>query len=286
MHKKVLACIDHSTYSPAVCDCAAWAALRLNAPLEFIHVLDRHPEIAQKHDLSGSIGLGAREALLEDLAALDEKRSKIAFESGRLLLEGAKQRAISDGVAAPESRQRHGELVETLAELEKDARLFVLGKRGEAAENAPEHIGSNLERVVRALHRPILVVAKEFKPPSRFAIAFDNSMTTRKGVEMIASSPLFKEMTGHVVMAGATSSATNQKLAWARDRLNDGGIEVKAAVAVDGDAEIVISEYIRANQIELLVMGAYGHSRIRQLLVGSTTTAMIRTSSIPLLLLR
>jgi nucleotide-binding universal stress UspA family protein len=33
-------------------------------------------------------------------------------------------------------------------------------------------------------------------------------------------------------------------------------------------------------------MGAYGHSRIRQLLIGSTTTAMIRHSTVPLLLLR
>jgi nucleotide-binding universal stress UspA family protein len=35
-----------------------------------------------------------------------------------------------------------------------------------------------------------------------------------------------------------------------------------------------------------MIMGAYGHSRMRQLFVGSTTTAMIRNSSVPLLLLR
>lgn len=93
-------------------------------------MLDRHPETAPKRDLSGSIGLGAQEALLEDLSALNERRSKIALESGRLLLEEAKQRAIADGVAAPEARQRHGELVETLADMEKDARLLILGKRG------------------------------------------------------------------------------------------------------------------------------------------------------------
>lgn len=83
MHHKVLACVDHSSYSSGVCDYAAWAAMRLNAPLEFIHVLARHPETAQKRDLSGSIGLGAQEALLADLAAFDEKRSKIAMKSGR-----------------------------------------------------------------------------------------------------------------------------------------------------------------------------------------------------------
>ncbi|MEO6054349.1 MAG: universal stress protein, partial [Chthoniobacterales bacterium] len=37
---------------------------------------------------------------------------------------------------------------------------------------------------------------------------------------------------------------------------------------------------------QLLVMGAYGHSRIRQLMVGSTTTAMVRTCQVPVLMFR
>jgi nucleotide-binding universal stress UspA family protein len=285
MNNKVLACIDHSSYTPGVCDYAAWAALRLSAPLEFIHVLDRHPETAQKRDLSGSIGLGARESLLAELAALDEKHSRIALESGRLLMEGARQRAMADGVQNPEVRQRHGELVETLTDMEKEARIFVLGKRGEAAESAPQHIGGNLERVVRALHRPILVVPKQFKTPQKILIAFDGSSTTRKGVEMIASSPLFRGLSCHVVMADSKPGESNTQLDWAKNALASGGFEAKTAV-VAGDPESALPEYIGANDIDLLVMGAYGHSRIRQLLVGSTTTTMIRTSSVPLLLLR
>jgi nucleotide-binding universal stress UspA family protein len=285
MNNKVLACLDHSSYALTVCDYAAWAAFQLAAPLEFIHVLDRHPEVAPKIDLSGSIGLGSQEHLLEDLSALDERRSKIALERGRLLLEGAKQRAVADGIAAPEARQRHGELVETLTDMEKEARLFVLGKRGEAAENAPEHLGGNLERVVRALHRPILVVPKEFKSPSNFLIAFDGSVTTRKGVEMIASSPLFQGLSGHIVMAGTDNAASKTQLEWAVTALTKAGFSITASI-IPGDPEAVLTEYIHTKLIDIVVMGAYGHSRIRQLLVGSTTTTMIRTSSVPLLLLR
>ena len=36
----------------------------------------------------------------------------------------------------------------------------------------------------------------------------------------------------------------------------------------------------------LLVLGAYGHSRIRQLIVGSTTTALLRLCSVPVVVLR
>lgn len=285
MNNKVLACLDHSSFAHGVCDYAAWAALRLSAPLEFIHVIDRHPEKAQKRDLSGSIGLGAQEALLQELSALDEQRSKLAKESGRLLLEDAKQRAIAGGVDAPEARQWHGELVETLSDMEKDARLFVIGKRGETADSAPQHIGSNLERVVRALHRPILVAPQEFTAPRSIMIAFDGSPTTRKGVEMIARSPLFKGFPCHVVMAGTNSSAAIVQLDWARKSLEDGGFKPQAFI-IDGEAETVLSEYMATNDVDLLVMGAYGHSRIRQLIVGSTATGMLRSSLCPILLLR
>ncbi|MDP3841109.1 MAG: universal stress protein [Oxalobacteraceae bacterium] len=285
MNSKVLACIDHSNFTPGVCDYAAWAAVRLAAPLEFIHILDRRQETAPMRDLSGSIGLGAQEALLEDLSVLDENRGKIAQESGRLLLEAAKQRAVAAGVPAPEARKRHGDLVETLVEIEQDARMFVLGKRGETGESAPQHIGSNLERVIRAVHRPILIVPKEFQAPRNFLIAFDGSKTTRKGVEMIASSPLFRGLACHILMVDTESPASIGQLEWAKYTLANAGFSVTASI-IAGNAETVIAEYERTNQIDLLVMGAYGHSRIRHLLVGSTTTAMIRTSSIPLLLLR
>jgi nucleotide-binding universal stress UspA family protein len=285
MNQNVLACLDHSSYTPGVCDYAAWASLKMSAPLEFIHVLDRHPETARRRDLSGSIGLGARESLLEELSKLDEQVSRVAQESGRLLLESAKQRALEAGVPNVTARQRHGELVESLAELENEARLFVLGKRGEAAESAPQHIGGNLERVVRALHRPILVVPKQYKAPASLMIAFDGSATTRKGVEMVASSPLFKGMICHVVTAGAASAGNTGQMEWADETLKAGGFISNTSI-VDGDAETVLPNYWRENAVDVLVMGAYGHSRIRQLLVGSTTTVMIRTADIPVLLLR
>lgn len=182
-------------------------------------------------------------------------------------------------------RQRHGELVATLTELESEARLFVLGKRGEAGDRAPEHLGGNLERAVRALHRPILVVPPNFTAPTRAMVAFDGSMTTRKGVELIAASPLFKGLDIHVVMVGPDNQASRSQVEWASDVLTRSGLKTISRV-VEGDADHVLPAYAANNAIGLLVMGAYGHSRVRQLLVGSTTTAVIRTSPIPVLLVR
>jgi len=56
--------------------------------------------------------------------------------------------------------------------------------------------------------------------------------------------------------------------------------------ALEGDVEAALKGELRQGQGDLLVMGAYGHSRIRDLIVGSTTTAMIRTGKVPALLFR
>ncbi|MEC9482677.1 MAG: universal stress protein [Halomonas sp.] len=284
MSEHVMACIDGSGYAGAVCDYAAWASRRLEAPLTFLHVLDNHPP-PNEGDLSGSIGLGSREHLLEELASLDERRARLSQEQGRLMLEAACERAVEQGIAVPKCRQRNGELVETLCDLAPETRALVLGKRGEAAHKASEHLGSNLERVVRALHRPILVVPETFKAPERVMIAFDGSKTTCKGIETLAASPFLKGLACHVVTVGADVADVRAQLDWALRTLENSGIDATGAIRA-GEVESTLHAYQREHDIDLLVMGAYGHSRIRHLLVGSTTTDMLRSADIPLLLLR
>ncbi|PKG95138.1 universal stress protein UspA [Pseudomonas sp. Choline-3u-10] len=280
----VLACIDGSPQAAAVCDCAAWASLQLDAPLTLLHVLD-HQQYPATGNLSGIIGLGSREYLLEELAALDEKRSKLALEEGRMMLDAAKQRVATAGVMQPDVRQRHGDLVESLRELESDTRLLVIGKQGEDSGTELQLIGSQLESVIRTLHRPILVTPASFSVPTSVMLAFDGSATTRRGVEMLASSPLVKGIPIHLVMVGEDTGDSRALLESARDALTAAGFEVHIAIRA-GEVEPTLHAYQAEHGIGLLVMGAYGHSRIRQFLVGSTTTSMIRSTTTPLLLLR
>ena len=192
MTDQVLAAIDGSQFSEGVCDYAAWASSAMDAPLTFVHVVDNHSDVPEEQNLSGNLRFGARERLMKELSELDEQRAKVNREQGKLMLEAAKERAIEDGVSDPATRQRNGTLVESLLELEKDIRLLVVGKRSETAHQASGHLGSNLERVVRELHRPILMVPKTFKRPEKILMAFDGSKTARKGVEMLARSPLLQ----------------------------------------------------------------------------------------------
>ncbi|HBB79159.1 universal stress protein [Stutzerimonas nitrititolerans] len=280
---QVMACIDGSTQAAAVCDCAVWASQRLGSPLSLLHVLDqqRYP---LSGDFSGIIGLGSREFLLEELASLDEKRNKLALEEGRMMLDAARQRAVKAGVE-PTLRHRHGDLVESLRELEGDIRLLVIGKQGEDSGSEVQLIGSQLESVIRTMHRPILVTPADFKAPASAMLAFDASATSRKGIEMLVASPLLKGTPIHLVTVSSDTHEARAALDAARDKLADAGFEVHVAI-LEGEVEARLRDYQAEHAIELLVMGAYGHSRIRQFFVGSTTTNMLRSATTPLLLLR
>jgi len=282
---KILACVDRSHFADHVADYAAWAARRMAAPLEFLHVLDRHPEVGSGEDHSGAIGFDAQENLLTELSDKDAARSKTAREQGRIFLNRLRERAIAAGVAAPDVRQRHGELEETLVEQEAGVRLFVLGRRGESAETTQRDLGRNVERVVRALHKPILAVTDSFKEPQRVMIAFDGGIVTRKGVEMVAASPLLRGLPCHLLMSGRESLDAPRQLEWARKTLEAAGFEAPASL-VPGDAENVIAKAVREQGIDLLIMGAYTHSPVRSLLFGSKTSDLLRSARIPTLLLR
>lgn len=280
----VIACIDHSAAALAVCEYAIWASQRLQAPLKFLHVLDRGQYPAPT-DLSGNIGLGAREHLLDQLAALDEERGRVAREHGQHLLDEAKARARNAGIEKPHCSQRHGDLVESVKELETDTRLLVLGHQGESSSDLATQVGSNIESVVRTLSRPILVTPRSFQSINRFLIAFDGSPTSRKCVDMIASSPLLKGMDCHLLLVGETNEDNQAHLAWATLQLNNAGFIAKTAIRA-GNTEDTLLRYCEENAMGLLAMGAYGHSRIRQFLVGSTTSNLLARATIPLLLLR
>ena len=287
--KKVLACVDQSRFADTVADYAAWAARRMDAPLELLHVIDRHLERGSSEDHSGAIGINAQEHLLSTLSDKDAAVARTEREQGRVFLNRLRERALAAGAPSADMRQRHGALDDTLAEQEDGVRLFVFGRRGASAETtqagSSNMLGGNVERVVRAVHKPILTVTEDFKEPRRVMLAFDGTAVTRKGVDMITASPLFKGLPIHIVMAGKENKERPRQLAWARDTLSAAGFEV-VADHLPGAPEAVIAHEVEARDIDMLLMGAYAHSPLRALIFGSKTTDLLRAAAIPTLLLR
>jgi nucleotide-binding universal stress UspA family protein len=283
----ILACTDGSLYAPSVYRHAAWAASRHGAALHVLHVIERH-EVRAGADLSGSIGFDANAELLAELARFDESQARVARLRGQAILDDAMKQFGSfevGGTREVKTTQRHGSLVETVVEFERDAALVVLGKRGEHADFAKGHLGSNLERVVRSARIPVLVAAREFKQPASFLLAFDGGPSALKAVHHAATTPLLRGLECHLVAVGKSGGDLARALDEAATALRGTGFAVTADL-LPGDPDEVIAEQVKKRDSGLLVMGAYGHSRVRQFIVGSTTTTLLRTCHVPVLLFR
>ena len=280
----ITACVDGSAISTAVCDTAAWASHVLDAPLSLLHVLEKSNTPAQE-DLSGAIGLGSREHLLAELTELDEKRNKLAIEHGKHLLQDAKNRAIAAGAVSVQVEQRHDELLEALLHFEADTRLFVIGRLGGGHDLQKQTIGSHVESVVRAVQTPILMATGKFSKPGNYMLAYAGSETADRAMDRIANSPLLSGLPGHVVMVGNDCQQNRQRLQRACDLLASHGHQVQSHL-LQGNVIECLTDFQNRFNIELKVMGAYGHSRIREFILGSNTTRMLASSTVPVLILR
>lgn len=280
--QKVIACIDGSSISNAVCDAAAWAASLIKAPLLLLHTVEK-PDLLES-DLSGAIGVDARDALMAELAELDAQRNRLAVEHGKAILAAAKTRATEDGASDIELLQRHGDVLDALEEKAEDIRLIVMGRHGNK-EGISNHLGSHAERAARVRSEPLLMTVGEFRAPTNFMLAYDGRDTSRKALQRVMASPLLQSLPCHLVMVGDNTQANQVRLNDAATSLKQAGFEVKASL-LNGPIFSALQQYKRENNIALLVMGAYGHSAVREFFVGSNTTRMISSSETPLLIIK
>ena len=283
--RKILACVDATPLADVVTDYAAWAARQLDAPVELLHVLERHIELAGNQDHSGSIGLDAHDKLMDQLAKEDEERTRLAREKGRSLLSRLHERAVQSGATTVDSRLRHGDIEETLAEQQEGSRLLIIGRNGRPDPDAKAGLGKHLEWVVRSATRPVLVVTEIYREPKKVLFAFDGSSVTRKGVELLVRSPLFRELPLQLLTAGQPSDSDKKQLYAAVEALVASGIEATSSIK-PGSPKEVIADVLVSGGFDMLVMGAYSHSPLRTMLFGSKTSEMLKASSVPTLLLR
>ena len=281
---KILTCTDGSIYAPSIYDHTAWVASRSpDAAVHVLHMLNAHREKAEIVDLSGNLGMDTGNELLEELVTFEERKNSLAREQGKSILTEAHRHLKEVGVNKVTVEQQHGELVEALVRMEVSADLVVIGKRGESADSAKLHLGSNMEQVVRASIRPVLVASQKFEPIDRFLIAYDGGPSSEKAIQFAIDYPLLQGLKCHILRTGRIDEKADHELQEAAAKLRAAQYDVTSQV-IAGDSEQVISETVKREGIQLLVMGAYGHSLIRQLMVGSTTTAMVRTCQIPILM--
>ncbi|MCH9698702.1 MAG: universal stress protein [Gammaproteobacteria bacterium] len=281
----VMACLDDSSLSEAVCDYAVWMARRIEHPLKLFHTIDHHHEKAEIADLSGTMELDEREHLLEELTNRERQQSKLRIQNGKQLLQNAKQRVADQGIEDPLLCLQHGSLIDSLVEFENDIRVLVVGARGKVHDRHAGEIGAKLESLIRSLHRPILVAYQEFIEPKTIMIAYDGSRSSQKVIELVANPQFCKGLTCHLVHV-AKKGVNNDMLEKPAHIIRSGAeIEVICAT-LNGKPEQALCDYQVQHDIDMTIMGAFSHSRLHDLLLGSFTHKMLLKTNKSLLLLR
>ena len=146
--------------------------------------------------------------------------------------------------------------------------------------------------MARASTIPVLVASRAFVEPQNFLLAFDGGKSAMKAVEHLARSKAFSGLEARILTVGIDSTGASRAIEGAAATLKSAGFDVSHEIT-EGTPDQVISTRVHVagrpeteGGADMLVMGAYGHSRIRSLIIGSTTTEMIRACQVPLLLVR
>ncbi|MEQ8753657.1 MAG: universal stress protein [Coleofasciculus sp. G1-WW12-02] len=286
--KTILLCTDGSSFAENVYKYGAWFATKFNAQINVLFVTDiRSQKVASTGNLSGSIGLGASEQLLNELVNLEHEKAKLNNQRARLILQNAAKFLKAEGVEKFNLTNKIGFLVDCFHEFEENSDLIVLGKRGEAAEFASGHLGANIDRIIRSSSKPCLVTPREFKPIERILVAYDGSLSGKKILQFLGDSPVFQSLEIHLLTVAKSNSDQTAMVTLneAQEWLYTGGFQPVFSL-IAGEPEKAIAHYVTEQNISLLLMGAYGHSRIRHLVIGSITAQLLRSSNIPVLLFR
>jgi len=278
MIKNILIPLDGSEHSSAALEYAMWMTEKFNGMLIGQHIIDTISlEGTFFHDISGSLGF-------EPYLDFSTKMREVLEERGKVILDGFAERCRQKSI-------RHqtfldmGLIANEICERAKVADLVVIGHRGVNEEFSTGLLGTTAESITRKCPRPVFVSTKQFKAPERPLLAYDGSQRASTAMESAAEFctvlglPLTvltiakDEKVGHTVLQGAKAylSAYSIETRYELDR---------------GYPEQRILTYLNQFGHDLLFIGAYGHRRIIEMVLGSATEYVLRNASCPVFLNR
>ncbi len=283
--KNILVCIDGSSYGQVCTQYAVWLSKQLDAKVTALYVSElwqyETPLIA---DFGGTLGTQPYLGLTAQLKEIENSKAKVIGEY-------VKKQFADAGIAGNvEFEHRSGLLVDCIDEFENqrgNIDFIVLGKRGENANLAKGQLGSNMERVIRASKLPCFVANRKFIEQKKILLAYDGSASATKALNWIANTKAFPSSEIHIVSVGKPGAESDAaKLLIDAEAFFKGTDKEPICQALSGAPGEAIEQYVVENGMTALLMGAYGHSRIRQFIIGSTTTELVRRCLVPVVMFR
>lgn len=279
MIKTILIPVDGSANSDNTIDYGVYIAPKLEATLTGLHVIDvfliQGPMMT---DISATVGVPPYDGFFEAVeTSLKEKADTI--------LKHFEDRCRAAGLPCL-AKKNIGKISDTIIEEAESADLILMAKKGEHFHlKEGGLIGSVAEVVIRHSGKPVMVIPETFHEIESMGLAYDGSAPARKALELSLniSEKAKWPVTVLIVSADAAKAATLS--AQVEETAQKGVADCEVVISTGREADEIL-KFIREGSVELMVMGAYGHNRLREWLLGSTTSTIIQKSPIPVLLIR
>ncbi|OTG82691.1 universal stress protein [Acinetobacter sp. ANC 5054] len=279
--KRVIACIDSSPCINALADAAAWVAKQTHRELVLLQVLDYYPASYHLGEISGVIGFESNAMLLKELAELEQKQSELALDYSNNLLKHISEMIETKHGIKVSLIQEKGDFLEQSFNVLKSDDIALIGRVGERSAERNKPLGSNVENFIRGASCTVMTVGPTFKPPTRFIFAYEYSPTCVDLMKRVGQSDLLRLLQCHLVYVGDHPQILDDP----KKYLTNAGLDVITEYRY-GDVAENILDYQQEHAIQLIVLGAFSHSKIHQFFLGSIATSIFRNSAVPLLVVK
>jgi len=276
--RTILVGIDTSEHSRNAQAFAFNLARRFKATLHGLHVVDIVSiEGSFFHDISGSLGL-------EPYLDFSSKMREVLTERGRAVLDEFQAAAQREGLAA-ETILDIGIVPNQLCERAKMADLVMMGHHGVNERFSSGLLGSTAESVVRKCPRPVIISPRQFREVRQLALAYDGSERAARAMRAAAEFSVELDTPLAVATVARDPKLGERVLGEARTYLE--GYPAKTSFELlSGHAHEEIVAFLKRIEADLLFIGAYGHRRIIEMVLGSNTEYVLRNSPCPVFLSR
>jgi nucleotide-binding universal stress UspA family protein len=214
-----------------------------------------------------------------------EQRRRELEEEARRLGEEFVRRCERPGLAV-EWRVAHGDLAKVVAAQSRYADLLVLGPSSPVEMIALD--GRHLAvPVVLAAGRPVLFVPTGAAPGvgRRIAVAWDGSREAARAVADALPLLAGAEKVWVLLVRPRVAAGEEPPGADVAHHLGRHGAKVELVrIDEEGDTGALLLRRSAALGADLLVMGAYGHSRLRDLVLGGATRTVVERARLPVLM--
>jgi nucleotide-binding universal stress UspA family protein len=278
MIKSILIATDGSANSMVATRYGCCLAKLFQAEVCGVNVVDaRALEGPLMSDISGALGFEPFQSYLPQFEQILQQRADAVLEDFKTI-------CAENGITAG-AKRLSGIVPNVIAEEAKRVDLVVIAQHGEHAQWSSGLLGSTAQTVIRKSPRPVLIAPREYRDIKKVLIAYDGGNESTRALKTACE--IFTDLPCELQVVCVTDDDEHaDTLATeVRDYVGHHGIEV-ALTRLSGDAPKVILQHAAQHGFDLIVMGAFGHSRLHDLILGGTTAYMIRETKIPIMLNR